>query len=151
MEDKYPVSAINRYMDRIDAINFFMQFVFCNAKRVAIENSIGIMSGVYRAPDQVIQPYEFGDPARKATCLWLKNLPKLMPTKIVEPELKSYICASGKVVTFGTNMLVSWDKEKRQKERSKTFRGIAEAMAAQWGDGVFPDEAEHDEQIEMKI
>ena len=64
------------------------------------ENPIGIMSNVYRKPDQIIQPYQFGHPAKKSTCLWLKNLPKLKPTEVVEPKTKSYVCKNGKKVTF---------------------------------------------------
>ncbi len=84
---KYGEAAIKRQKDRVDAINFFMALVNADCKRIAVENPIGIMSNVYRKPDQIIQPYWFGNPVSKATCLWLKNLPPLQPTKIVEPEL----------------------------------------------------------------
>ena len=66
------------------SVDFFMQFVNADCPRVAIENPIGIMSSHYRKPDQIIQPYQFGDHARKSTCLWLKGLPKLEPTEIVD-------------------------------------------------------------------
>lgn len=130
--DKYLTKAENRYRDRLDAINFFMEFVWCKAKRVAIENPIGIMSSVYRKPDQIIQPYEFGEPAKKATCLWLKNLQPLVPTKVVEPELVSYKCKNGKIATFGANYVRGLGSD-RAAARSKTFSGIAKAMAEQWG------------------
>ena len=88
--DKYGEKAIQRYKDREDAIKFFMLFVECDCEKVAIENPIGIMSTVYRKPEQIIEPYWFGDPYEKRTCLWLKNLPKLIPTNIVEPEPRVY-------------------------------------------------------------
>ena len=67
------------------SIEFFMRFANVDCPKVAIENPIGIMSSHYRKPDQIIQPYQFGDHARKSTCLWLKGLPKLIPTNIVDP------------------------------------------------------------------
>lgn len=112
---------------------FFMQMILANAKRVAVENPIGIMSNCYRPPDQIIQPYQFGDPARKSTCLWLRNLPKLKPTDIVKPNLVSYKCSSGKIATFSADYGGS-DNGKGGKRRSKTYPGIAQAMAEQWGD-----------------
>ena len=111
---------------------FFMQMMLSNAKRIAVENPIGIMSNCYRKPDQIVQPYEFGDPHKKATCLWLKGLPNLKPTKIVEPKLVSYTCKSGKVVTFSEFMVRGFEGD-RAKHRSKSFPGICEAMADQWG------------------
>jgi hypothetical protein len=96
----------------------------------AIENPIGIMSTRYRKPCQIIQPYQFGDAERKATCLWLYGLPKLQPTNIVEPEIIYH--KSGRTdgrLHFETLKL---PKEERRKARSKTFQGIANAMASQW-------------------
>ena len=138
-EERYGAKADGRYMDRIDAIKFFMEFTCCNAKRVAIENPIGIMSGVYRKPDQIIQPYQFGHPVSKSTCLWLHQLPKLEPTKIVEPVL---IHSKGKsggysgalwYATDENGRILPYNDPRTAKERSKTFHGIAEAMANQWG------------------
>ena len=74
-------------------IDFFLRFVRADCGRVAIENPVGIMSTVYRRPDQIIQPYEYGHAERKRTCLWLKGLPPLVPTRVVRPEL--HICANG--------------------------------------------------------
>lgn len=108
---------------------FFMQTMLNTANRIAVENPIGIMSECYRKPDQIIQPYEYGDPYKKSTCLWLKNLPLLRPTNIVKPKLVSYICKNGKKVTFSEDYGGSGDF----KERSKTYPGIAKAMAEQWG------------------
>ncbi len=92
---------------------------FYGIKRIAVENPIGIMSTHYRKPDQIIQPWQFGHGETKATCLWLKNLPKLVPTNIVEGRTPRVHHASP-----GPN---------RWKERSRTYQGIADAMAEQWG------------------
>jgi hypothetical protein len=113
-------------------IDFFMALANSNIPRYAIENPIGIMSTLWRKPDQIIQPYEHGYPTTKATCLWLKNLPLLTPTKIVD---------KGEVITFTSGKRMSkWFYEssrlkpkEREKMRNKTFQGIADAMAAQWG------------------
>jgi hypothetical protein len=125
---KYP----NRAKDREEAVNFFMELYNSGVKRIAIENPVGIMSTRFRKADQIIELWMFGDEASKKTCLWLKNLPKLTPTKIV---------GKGEVVE-GKNgfRMQKWycdayglPKEERQKIRSKTFPGIAEAIAEQWG------------------
>jgi len=103
-------------------IDFFMQFVNAKCKRIAIENPIGIMSTLWRKPDQIIHPWQFGHGETKATCLWLKSLPLLEPTNIVD----------------GRNHSI-WKmppSEERAKIRSRTFPGIAKAMAEQWGLGV---------------
>jgi len=135
--ERYGAKAYGRYMDRLDGIKFFMEFVCCNAKSVAIENPIGIMSGVYRKPDQIIQPYEFGHPVRKATCLWLRNLPKLQATNIVEQgsydEYGFSIDGPLRYATDEDGKILSWNDPRTAKERSKTFPGIAKAMAEQWG------------------
>ena len=110
---------------------FFMQMALANCDRIAVENPVGIMSTVYRRPDQIIQPYEFGDPYKKTTCLWLKGLPQLKPTDVVEPQLVKYTCKDGKVVTFSADY-GGGDKDSG-KRRSKTYSGIAQAMADQWG------------------
>ncbi len=113
-------------------IDFFNKFTNVSCKYVAIENPVGIMSTHYRKPDQIIQPYQFGEPFEKKTCLWLKNLPLLVPTNIVEPE-KRITFKSGK--TMAPLYLTQWGlaPEARSKARSKTFLGIANAMATQWG------------------
>lgn len=129
---KYVTKSSARYMDRVDAIKFFMEFVVCNAKRVAIENPIGIMSNVYRKPDQIIQPYMFGEPFEKKTCLWLKELPLLQATGEVEPPKRAEF-ASGKTMPQWYADLWHLPKEERSRARSKTFEGIARAMADQWG------------------
>ena len=107
-------------------IDFFKLFTNLDCPRVAIENPVGVMSTHYRRPDQIIQPYEYGDPFQKTTCLWLKGLPKLIPTNIVSKG-EFYISPSGK-------KLPRWyTNTKSSKVRSKTFQGIAKAMAEQWG------------------
>jgi site-specific DNA-cytosine methylase len=110
-------------------IDLFMQFVIDNIPKWAIENPIGIMSTKWRKPDQIIQPWQFGEPFQKSTCLWLNNLPKLKPTKIVD---------KGEFITFPSGKkMAKWcatlraDKQ-RGHIRSKTFQGIADAMAEQW-------------------
>ena len=111
-------------------IDLFMLFANASCEKVAIENPIGIMSSVYRKPDQIIHPFMFGDPYRKSTCLWLKGLSKLIPTDIVD---------EGETVTFssGRSMPKWYSNIPPGKERSfirgKTFPGIAKAMATQWG------------------
>lgn len=123
------------------AVAFFMHFVLANCDRIAVENPIGIMSTVYKKPTQIIQPYQFGDATKKATCLWLKGVPPLQPTNIVEPEIVEYHCKSGKVARFGVGIDVPQGPDGKKygfndpmtaRLRSKTFPGIARAMAEQW-------------------
>jgi len=112
-------------------IGFFLAFTALDhVPYVAIENPVGIMSNIYRKPDQIIQPYEFGDPVRKKTCLWLKGLPLLKPTKIVEPDIIEY--ENGKTDTPWHVDSLSLPPFERSKMRSKTYPGIAKAMAKQW-------------------
>ena len=117
--DLYGISSRTRYLDRMEAIEFFMKFVLCSAKKIAIENPIGIMSSVYRKPDQIIQPWQFGHGETKATCLWLKNLPPLFATEIVEEREQ--------------RIFKMPPSPERTRLRSKTYTGIARAMAEQWG------------------
>jgi len=119
-----------REQDRKDAIEFFMTFVNADCERIAIENPVGIMSSTYRKPNQIIQPYQFGHAERKQTCLWLKGLPLLQPTEIVEPELYTY--KDGRTDGKWHVETMKLPKAERSKARSKTFPGIAKAMAEQW-------------------
>ena len=130
--ERYGEKAIQREKDRYDAIKFFMSFANANCDRIAIENPVGIMSRTWRKPDQIIQPYMFGDPERKGTCLWLKGLPELKPTNIVEPQVIVYKNGRGTDSPWHMNTL-GLPKAERAKLRSKTFAGIAKAMAEQWG------------------
>ena len=115
-----------------EAIEFFMQFVNADCDKIAIENPVGIMSTVWQKPTQIIQPFMFGEPFEKRTCLWLKNLPNLKPTKIVVPPERLKF-NSGKTMPEWYAKLWHLPKEERERERSKTFIGIARAMAEQWG------------------
>lgn len=100
--------------------------------RICIENPVGIISTRWRKPDQIIQPYMFGDSIEKRTCLWLKGLPKLVPTDVVEPPPRKQF-ESGKTMPEWYANAWKLPKEDRSKLRSKTFLGIANAMAEQWG------------------
>jgi len=118
------------------AVDFFMKLVNAPIPKIAVENPIGIMSTKYRKPDQIIQPYQFGDPFKKSTCLWLKGLPVLTHTDVVEPKLKQYICADGRIVTFSADYETGFRHKTGDKDRArraKTYPGIAEAMAKAWG------------------
>jgi len=109
------------------SIDFFMRFVNAKCEKIAIENPVGIMSTVYRKPDQIIQPYEYGHAEQKKTCLWLKNLPLLIPTNNVFDEMMKLPRNKRERLHY---LPPSVD---RAKIRSKTFQGIAKAMAEQWG------------------
>jgi len=109
------------------AINFFLQLARAPIPRIAIENPIGIMSSQFRKPDQIIQPWQFGHDASKATCLWLKGLPLLVPTNIL-PGGRAARRANQ--TPSGQNKL--GPSPLRALERSRTYQGIADAMATQW-------------------
>ena len=113
-------------------IDFFMLFANVKCPRVAIENPVGIMSSVWRKPDQIIQPYEYGDPVCKRTCLWLRNLPPLVPTDIVDRG-EQVKFPSGRSMSKWHSDTFNLRPKERAKARSKTFPGIAKAMAEQWG------------------
>lgn len=130
--EKYGEKAIKREHQRNEAINFFLKFVHVDCNKIAIENPIGIMSTHYRKPDQIIQPYMFGDPFEKKTCLWLYNLPQLKPTNILNAPPRVQF-DSGKTMPSWYAEAWRLPKEERARVRSKTFPGIAEAMAKQWG------------------
>lgn len=130
--DRYGEKAIQRHKDRKEAIDFFMAFANADCERIAIENPVGIMSSEWRKPNQIINPWQFGDAFEKKTCLWLKCLPELTPTNIVEiPPRKKF--DSGKSMPSWYAEAWHLPKEERAKLRSKTFPGIARAMAEQWG------------------
>jgi len=117
-----------------EALDFVQKLMDVDIPKIAIENPISVISSRIRKPDQIIQPWMFGDEATKSTCLWLKNLPKLKPTKIV---------GKGEMVTYGSGKrMQKWyvdaltnskSAEERRTMRSKTFPGIARAIAEQWG------------------
>lgn len=137
--DRYGDAARQRYKDRYSAIVFFMQMISADADMIAVENPIGVMNTCYRKADQIIQPYMFGHPYAKSTCLWLKNLPPLMPTQWEEPER---IHSKGKtggysgpswMVKDENGKILPWKDPLTKRARSKTYEGIAKAMAEQWG------------------
>lgn len=117
-------------------IGFFLAFTALDhVAHVAIENPVGIMSGIYRRPDQIIQPWMFGEPETKATCLWLKGLPMLSPTRDVHEEMERRPPAEAHRIH---SMPPS---PQRSMMRSKTYPGVADAMAQTWG-GYLLDEKE---------
>ena len=137
--EKYGEKAIERYKFRDKAADFFMKFANADCEKIAVENPIGYMNTHYRKPDQSIQPYQFGHKVSKKTCLWLKGLPHLIPTKCVVPEM---IHSKGKsggysgasfYATDENGKILSYNDPMTAKIRSKTFPGIARAMAEQWG------------------
>jgi len=116
------------------SIKFFMDLVNCNIPKIAIENPIGIMSNKYRKPDQIIQPWQFGDKAQKSTCLWLKNLPKLEHTKIVDKgEFFEFVSKKGKKKRMAMWYYKALQDANTPEERStlsrKTFKGIEQDIA----------------------
>lgn len=138
--ERYGEKAIQRHRDREDAIRFFMAFANANCDRIAIENPVGVMSTRYRKPDQIIQPWQFalsGDEhTEKTTCLWLKGLPTLVPVVTEKPDFPyfEWTTADGK-----TKRQTMWyyktrclPHAERARAASKTFPGIAKAMAEQW-------------------
>lgn len=139
--ERYGEAAIKRKQNRKEAIKFFMEFVNADCERIAIENPVGVMSTEYRKPDCIIQPWMFGENASKATCLWLKNLKELKATNIVldlqKRKENQQVGENGKLLSFLTKdengKIMAWNNPETAKLRSKTFPGIAKAMAEQWG------------------
>lgn len=128
--DRFP----DRQKQRKEAVEFFMAIANADCDRIAIENPVGIMSSQWRKPDQYIEPFMFGDPEKKKTGLWLKGLPLLKPTNIVEPVIIH--CKSGANEPRWHIETMHLPKEERSRARSQTFPGIAEAMAEQWGGDI---------------
>ena len=112
-----------------EALDFVRKLLDAPVPHIALENPVSVISSMIRKPDQIVQPWMFGDPFTKTTCLWLKDLPLLQPTKIVDKGERT--------ITKGGKSLPTWynlpPSEDRAKIRSKTFPGFAQAMAAQWG------------------
>lgn len=125
-KDRFP----NRQQQRKDAIEFFLKLFNAPIKKIAIENPVGIMSTVFRKPDQYVHPYFFGDKHSKKTGFWLKRLPILTPTNMVEPEM--YIYKNGRKDPMWHIESMKLPPKERTKVRSRTFPGIAKAMALQW-------------------
>lgn len=114
-----------------EALDFVRLLMGVGIGKIAIENPISCISSRIRKPDQIIQPWQFGEDASKSTCLWLKGLPPLTPTRRVEPRMVAGKPRWGNQTDSGQNNL--GPSEDRWKERSRTFQGIASAMADQWG------------------
>ncbi len=126
---KYP----DRKKDQEDAIAFFIKLMNVSIKHIAIENPIGVISSVYEKPSQIVHPYMFGDEASKTTCLWLKNLCKLEPTEIVgKGERIQFASGKSQPKWYSDAFVKAKTPEERRTLRSKTFKGMAEAMAIQW-------------------
>jgi len=118
-----------------EALAFVRRLMEAPIRKKAIENPVSCISSRIRKPDQIIQPYQFGENASKATCLWLENLPKLTPTKKIDGRL---VVHNGKIVARWDNQTDSGQNNMppsadRWKERSRTYQGISDAFAAQWG------------------
>lgn len=133
-----PEKVQKRIKLREEAFMFFMRFANANCDKIAIENPVGYMNKNYRKPDQIIHPYYFGDNAKKRTCLWIKGLDKLKHTNVLPEPEPMYICqgekSKGKKIGWCEGMRnITGGQEERAKARSKTFPGIAKAMAEQWG------------------
>lgn len=113
-----------------EAIKFFMMFANAECERIAIENPVGIMSTIYKKPSQIVQPYEYGHMEQKRTCLWLKGLPLLQPTNNVYEQMMKLPKNKRERLHYLP------PSPERAKLRSKTFPGIAKAMAEQWGGDI---------------
>lgn len=129
-KDRFPY----REKQREDAVEFFMYIWNADCEKIAIENPQGIMSSRFRKPDQYIEPYMFGDREKKKTGLWLRGVPKLEPTNIVEPIIIE--CASGAREPRWHMETMRLPPKERSMARSKTFPGIAKAMAEQWAGDI---------------
>ena len=128
---------VERYKNQAEALDFVQKLMDAPINKIAIENPISVISSNIRKPDQIIQPYMFGDKAQKSTCLWLKNLPKLVPTDIVDKgEFIEFISKKGvkkkQPKWYFDALKDAKTPAERRTLRSKTFKGIAEAMATQW-------------------
>lgn len=130
-ELKYWEKAVQRKKDREWAIDFFMKLANAPIEKIAIENPVGVISSHWRKSDQIIQPFQFWHKESKKTALWLKNLPKLVPTDIVQEE-ERVVFKSWKTMPKWYADCWHLPKEERSKMRSKTFPWIAKAIASQW-------------------
>jgi len=130
--NRWFINNPERWKKRLSAIIFVHDLLSCNIKKICIENPKGVITSHIRKADQYIHPYEFGHPEPKLTGLWLKNLPELRPTNIVDPE---YLLYNSKRTKSGKSRYSRFGKlgSGHGKERSVFFKGIADAMADQWG------------------
>jgi hypothetical protein len=123
----------NRAIDRDEALEFFIKLCEAPIEKIAVENPVGIVNTKYKKPTQTVHPWMFGDEASKATCLWLKNLPKLEPTNVVGKG-ERVVLSSGKSLPkwYSDALTKAKTPAERRTLRSKTFEGMARAMAEQW-------------------
>ncbi len=142
MKPEFKERFPNRQKQRVEAIEFFMALINAPIEKIGVENPVGIMSTSFRKPDQIIHPYYFGDSAHKGTCLWLKNLPPLFHAK--EKDLfndkithtdkgEFHVYKDGRKDPMWHVETMKLPPDERSKQRSKTFPGVAKAMAEQWG------------------
>jgi hypothetical protein len=123
----------NRRKDMMDSVEFVKKLYNADIDRIAIENPVGLLSSRWRKPDQIVQPYHFGDEATKTTCLWLKNLPKLEHTDVVgKGDRTTFASGKSHPSWYADALAKAKTKEERQSLRSKTFQGMADAIADQW-------------------
>lgn len=121
----------DKQKEQLEALDFVRSLLDADIPRIALENPISVISSKIRKPDQIIQPWQFGHDASKSTCLWLKGLPKLLPTNLVAPRIVAGKKRWANQTDSGQNRLTP--SEDRWKIRSETYSGIASAMAVQWG------------------
>lgn len=131
-DGEFQMVNVERLKKGILGRDLFMGILNANCDRIAIENPIPSRIFCMPKPQQTIQPYQFGEPYTKKTCLWLKGIPGLLPTEIVEP-VGPWVCGNVDVWHKQQSKGIVYGKEKSSKHRSKTFPGIAKAMAEQWG------------------
>lgn len=129
--NKWGQKAIERAKKREEAFGFFMSFANADCSKIVIENPVGLPNSRYRKPDQIINPWQFNHPFAKKTCLWLKGVKKLEPICNKKPDnIKSYAFHT---MVDENGKTISWNSDLSKKLRSKTFPGVAKAMAEQWG------------------
>lgn len=141
MKPEFKERFPDRHQQRKEAIEFFMKIANADSKYIAIENPVGIMSTEWRKADQYVHPYHFGDPHSKRTGFWLKGLPPLKPTKIVEPMMYTY--KDGRKDPIWHVETMKLPPAERSKMRSKTFPGIAKAISEQWTEFILKNICEY--------
>ena len=129
-ENVYGKDAAVRRQNRLEAADCFMKFINADCEKIAVENPVGWMNTAYRKPDQIVQPYQFGDPYAKRTCFWTKGLPNLISTDVIPMERVNKTKGKGNWYDCPKNGIP------RAKWRSKTFPGISRAIAEQWAVAV---------------
>ena len=132
---RYGRTAQERWRLRCEAVVFFLTLYFADCEKVVVENPIGIINSIFKKPDQIVQPWMFGHATTKSTCLWLRGVPRLVPTDIVEVDANDvyeYVAKNGRI-KHDSRSRSKCSKEERSRHRSKTPIGLAKAMAEQWG------------------